>query len=265
MISHREISQSSYKQAVISAQLPGEEQYWRRQLDGEWVKSTFPYPREKSQDQFNCQMRSIKSRLSGELFSRLMKLSNDSDYRLHMIAVAWIMVLLHKYTGCEDIIVGTPVFRQKFEIEFVNKALVLRCRWHNPGISFKQLLLQVRETVTGANDNQNYPVEHLPHLLGIPFSPGDDFPLFDVAALVKNIQNKTYIRDIHANIIFSFQRLEDTVECLLEYNSLRYERESMEKLRIHFFNLWQQVLYNVDIKIIRYINGARKNPIVNGF
>ena len=51
MISHREISQSSYKQAVISAQLPGEEQYWRRQLDGEWVKSTFPYPREKSQDQ----------------------------------------------------------------------------------------------------------------------------------------------------------------------------------------------------------------------
>jgi len=65
--------------------------------------------------------------------------------------------------------------------------------------SFKQLLLQVRETIIQANQNREYPVKMLAEQLniGTSFSQEEDFPLFDIAILLENIHYPDYLRDIN--------------------------------------------------------------------
>jgi hypothetical protein len=81
-------------------------------------------------------------------------------------------------------LVDLMLYRQEVEGDFVNTVLILRNRLE-PGITFKQLLLQVRQVLVEAVEHQNYPIEALLHKLDLPVSPepGADFPLFDIAIL----------------------------------------------------------------------------------
>jgi amino acid adenylation domain-containing protein len=244
----KENQKSLSQQKVVSSQLYKEEEYWMNKLAGEWIRSCFPYDMNKNQD--ISRMELAEFTLTGDIFSQLMKLSNGSDYRLHMIIVAGLLVLINKYTGIKDIILGTPTLKQDFEAEFINTALALRNQINSDDITFKELLLQVRQTVTESNENQNYPIEQLPLQLGLSYSQGDDFPLFDIIILLENIQDKKYIQHIYTNMIFSFRRTDEVVEGTIEYNTLLYHKSTIERLTSHFSHLLGQVLANGSAKII---------------
>jgi amino acid adenylation domain-containing protein len=239
-----------HEQAVAARQFPGEETYWLKKLAGEILKTTFPYDRENSRNKRNLGRLGLQQfKFTGDCFSKLMKLSNNSDYRLHMILTAVLAAVLYKYTDRKDILVGTPVLKQDFEAEFINTVLVLRCRISSENMTFKELLLEVKQTVVEANENQNYPVMRLPFQLGIPFSKNDDFPLFDTAILLKNIQEKDYIRHVNINMIFSFLRTDEAVEGEVEYNPVLYQCAGVERIIVHFTRLLGEVLFNVDLRL----------------
>jgi len=103
-------------------------------------------------------------------------------------------LLLHKYTGQTDIILGTSIYKQESEGHFVNTVLALRNR-SDDRMTFKDLLLQVRQTILEANENQNYPIETLLYRLNIPYTQ-TDFPLFDVAVMLESIHERRYIEPI---------------------------------------------------------------------
>ena len=100
-----------------------------------------------------------------------------------MTLLAAFQVLLHRYSGQEDIAVGTPIAgRGRTELEgligfFVN-TLVLRSNLAgNP--TFSEFLAQVRETALGAYAHQDLPFEKLVEEL----APSRDIsrnPLFQV-------------------------------------------------------------------------------------
>jgi amino acid adenylation domain-containing protein len=116
-------------------------------------------------------------------------------------------------------------------------------------MTFKELLLQVRQTIIEANDNCNYPVEVLAKQLGKPYSKEDDFPLFDIVFLLENIQDETYIQHIHCNVRFLFKREKEYIEGVLEYNPLLYDKWAIEKIINHFTVIFQHVLFNLDLEI----------------
>jgi len=258
---------SLYKQAVVSTQLSREEDYWTNKLAGELIRSVFPYDRKKTQNSYSSEPESVKFRLTGDIFSKLMKLSNGSDYRLHMILAAALLVLLNKYTDNKDIIIGTPTLKQDFEAEFINTALALRNRIDKEDMTFKELLLQMRQTITEANENQNYPIEQLPHRIGMTVSQDGDFPLFDIVIMLENIQEKAYVQHIHTNIIFSFFRTDEAVEGVVEYNSILYHKTTIERITSHFSNLLEEILFNVDVKIIEIdiLSHEEKNQLLFDF
>ena len=224
------------------------ETYWLNKLVGNPGKTTFLYDNNRSGMNKAFTKELCEFRLADDLFPKLMKLSNNSLPRLHMILIAGLISLLYKYSGNKDIIVGTSIYKQEMEADFVNTVLALRVQLTD-NITFRELLLQVKDTVIEAVENQNYPVELLLQKLGIPFSRDDNFPLFDVAILLENIQDKRYIQYINPNVFFSFLKTEEAIKGVIEYNSQLYNKKTMEGILIHFSHLLREVLFEINLPV----------------
>jgi non-ribosomal peptide synthetase component F len=106
-----------------------------------------------------------------------------------MTLLAAFQTLLYRYTGQEDICIGTPIAnRNRSEIEpligfFVN-TLVMRARFAD-NLTFCQLLQQVRETSLNAYANQDLPFELLVDALH-PERNLSHSPLFQVMMAWQN-------------------------------------------------------------------------------
>ncbi|MGD2085114.1 MAG: amino acid adenylation domain-containing protein [Candidatus Aminicenantes bacterium] len=230
-----------------------ERDFWLEKLSGEIRKSNFPYDyrhiKNKCTDDQAKRGDTVRLKISGDLFSRLMNLSNESDHILHMIFVAGLNVLIYKYTGCTDIIIGIPIYKQDIETEFVNTVLPLRNRLDHD-MTFKGLLMQVKTTVIEAIENYAYPMEILLEQLKISTSSSDNsFPLFDVAILLENIHDKRHIGHINNNITFFFLRTDRFIEGRVEYNPLLYNNSTIQRIIDQLTNLLQVGLSNLEKRL----------------
>ncbi len=156
--------------------------YWKKQLEGVPAVLNLPTDRPRPAVQSHRGARQSIT-LSKELSEKLKGLSRTQGVTLFMTLLAAFQTLLYRYTGQEDIVVGSPIAnRTRTEIEgligfFVN-TLVLRSNFSsNP--TFKELLAQVRETALGAYAHQDLPFEKLVEELKPERTPSHS-PLFQV-------------------------------------------------------------------------------------
>ncbi|MCP5105931.1 MAG: amino acid adenylation domain-containing protein [bacterium] len=239
MMTNKDVSRKKTRAAGRNVK---ERDYWLNTLSGEWVKGAFPYDR-LERDEHKA-LEKISTRFEGEDFSNLMRLSNGSGHRLFMILISQLFLLLYKYTGSRDIVVGTPIVKQETEGDFINTVLALRNRI-DPGMTFKELLLQVRQTIVAAAEHQNYPIEVLLHKLKLK-EDGGRFPLFDIAVLLEDIHDRDYLRHIRTNMVFTFRQTEGAVEGLLEYNSSFYTAAAAEGIIRHYRYLVANMMTRLD-------------------
>lgn len=234
--------------AAAASQFSRERKYWLNKLSGELVKTGFPFNRHNTMVK-DRQMDIFTFSITDEVLSKVLKLSNTSNPKIHMIFTAALFVLLQRYTGNSDIIIGIPIYKQSIEGKFINTVLGLRNQLE-VNMTFKELLLQVRETITEAVENQNYPIERLLDKLTIDPKPdSNDFPLFDIAILLENIHEKKYIHHINLNMIFSFLRTETNIVGEVEFNASVYKRSSIERIVSHLIQLLQNVLLDVNLPL----------------
>jgi hypothetical protein len=171
---------------------------WQREwLQGEVLERQLAYWKEKLADLSTLELPTDRPRppvpsyqgahltfdLPAPLTRALKELGRREGTTLFMTLLAAFQVLLHRYSGQDDIAVATPIAgRRRTELEgligfFVN-TLVLRSNLAgNP--AFTELLAQVRETALGDYTHQDLPFEKLVEEL----SPRRDIsrnPLFDV-------------------------------------------------------------------------------------
>ncbi len=134
--------------------------YWREKLSGELpvldLSNDRPRPPVQSD---NSAWREFM--LSENLTRRLKALAKAEGTTLYVTLLAALQVLLYRYTGQEDILIGSPMFGRSRGIfaetvgDFVNVA-VLRDRLSGD-TTFKALLSQARHTVLEAIAHQDYP------------------------------------------------------------------------------------------------------------
>ena len=162
--------------------------YWRNQLAGAPVVLELPLDKVRPPVQsFRGEVRTFQ--LGVELTRRLRELSQRSGVTLFMTLLAAFKVLLYRYTGEEDLVVGTPIAgRNRAEIEgligFFTNSLVLRARLSgNP--SFAEFLQRVREVTLGAYEHQDLPFEKLVEELQPERSLSHN-PLFQVFFSLQN-------------------------------------------------------------------------------
>ncbi|MBW4632890.1 MAG: amino acid adenylation domain-containing protein [Iphinoe sp. HA4291-MV1] len=127
--------------------------------------------------------------LNPEVTQKLKTLSQQSGVTLFMTLLAAFATLLSRYSGQEDIVIGSPIAnRNRSEIEsligFFTNTLVLRTQFQgNP--TFSELLEQVREITLGAYAHQDLPFEKLVEELQ-PERSLSHSPLFQVMFILQN-------------------------------------------------------------------------------
>ncbi|XXX82539.1 amino acid adenylation domain-containing protein [Sorangium sp. So ce134] len=121
--------------------------------------------------------------LSSELAAELLALGRAEGASLFMVLFAGFVATIHRYTGEDDLVVGTPVAgRPRRELEglcgFFANTLVLRARLDRTP-TFRALLAEVRERALGAYAHAELPFERLVEELAPARVPGEN-PLFQV-------------------------------------------------------------------------------------
>src|SRR5437868_5990015 len=124
----------------------------------------------------------------GELGQSLKSLGRREGATLFMILLAGLVGLLHRYTGQEEILIGTlaPSGRKRSEFQrlmgyFLNP-VALRARVA-PSASFGSLLNQMREVIFGAISHDDVPLERIAERLRLKPDPSRH-PFFTVALSV---------------------------------------------------------------------------------
>ena len=137
--------------------------YWKAKLAGlATLELPTDRPRPPAQSHHGAH---VALDLPEALTRALKELGRREGATLFMTLLAAFQVLLHRYSGQEDIAVGTPIAgRGRTELEgligFFANTLVLRSDLSgNPG--FRELLARVRESALGAYTHQDLPFEKL--------------------------------------------------------------------------------------------------------
>ncbi|HEX8351551.1 MAG TPA: condensation domain-containing protein, partial [Pyrinomonadaceae bacterium] len=165
--------------------------FWRAQLTGAPPALDLPTDRPRLAVQsYNGSSHSFN--FPSTLLGRLRDLSRGEGVTLYMTLVAAFQLLLSRYSGQTDVVIGTPIAnRTRVETEgligcFVN-TLALRTDLSGD-ITFRELLKRVRETTLGAYAHQDVPFEKLVEEL----QPERDLtrsPLFQVMFVLQNASN----------------------------------------------------------------------------
>jgi amino acid adenylation domain-containing protein len=231
---------------AAASQRNKEREYWLNRLAVDLLVTGFPYD-------YKGKIRDLESfhtltfTLEGETASKLSALSSGSDQRLHMILIAVLAVLVEKYTGNNDITIGTPVLKQGLYERFINTVLVIRSQTCGD-MTFKELLLQIRQRMVEATENQNYPYPVLLDQLN-RVTGEEHRSLFDVAVLVENIHDIDYVKHTNPGMLLAFLRKGESIRGKVEYKDHLYEKGTVTRVINHFILLTRQVIFNPDVPL----------------
>ncbi|MFH6996197.1 amino acid adenylation domain-containing protein, partial [Flavobacterium sp. FlaQc-48] len=182
---------------------------------------------------------------------------------MFMVLLSAFKVLLYKYSGQEDICVGTPTAnRTQAELEgvigfFINN-LTIRTKIDCKN-SFKDLLVQVKETTLNAYNNQSAPFEKVVDRV-MTTRDTSMSPLFQVKFLLNNTPRSEevfldkitidgYERDNISSILdLSFNALETEKEILfdIEYCTDLFKSDTIESMIIHFEEIISSIIKNIN-------------------
>jgi amino acid adenylation domain-containing protein/non-ribosomal peptide synthase protein (TIGR01720 family) len=162
--------------------------YWKEQLEGAPASLDVPADRPRPPVR-SSRGALLRFSLGTELTEALKALARREGVTLYMTLLAAFDVLLHRYTGQDDIVVGSPIAGRTLAeteglIGFFLNTLVIRARLSGVG-SFSELLRRVREVSLGAFAHQDMPFERLVQELHVEPDPSRS-PVFQV---IFNLQN----------------------------------------------------------------------------
>jgi amino acid adenylation domain-containing protein len=165
--------------------------YWRLQLDGTLPVLELPtdFPRPAF---VHHEGASELLRLDESLTRKLKFLANQKGVSLFSLLLSTYFVLLHRYTGKVDIIVGVPS-SGRLQGEF--SELVGNCvnplplrRQVGPSQSFISFLQEVQAQVTGALEHQEFPFPLIVERLK-PERHGDQWPIYQTSFVLQQAQS----------------------------------------------------------------------------
>ena len=233
--------------------------YWKHKLGSNPPILQLPTDRSKTKTQ---KIRGARQafRLSSHLSDLLKDLSNREGVTLFMILLAAFKVLLYRYSGQSDIIVGADIAnRNRAETErligfFVNM-LVLRTNLSGDPC-FRDVLKQIRKVTLEAYAHQDLPFEKLVEELKVERDSGQN-PLFEVVFVLHNTPRSSLdVPDItfssldidrgatQFDLILSMEEQPEGIRGSWSYNTNLFEDTTITGLLNKFQTLLENIVAN---------------------
>ncbi|EDP94145.1 Amino acid adenylation, partial [Kordia algicida OT-1] len=211
-------------------------------------------------------------------------LITENGNTMFMGAVSLIKMLLYRYTGTKDIVIGTPISGRlhpdlENQIGFYLNTLVLRDQLSDD-MSYENLLAQVKQTCLEAYEHQQYPFDLLIEELDVPRDVSRS-PLFDVMVVwqdgikestdtlseVEIQEDDSIFVNSKFDITFYFSKRGDELHLTIEYNTSLFSESRMERMGVHLEELMQLVAASPENKIgtFDYLSTAERTQILDGF
>lgn len=225
----------------------------------------------------------IRVALNKQTTEELKSVSSQTGTTIFMVLLAAYQVLLHKYTGQDKMVVGTPALgRNHADCErmigmFVN---TLPLKQHvNPNLTFREFLSSVRETSLQAYEHQDYPLELLLNELSIVRDTSRN-PLFDTvfawleAGIQPLVEGKMKWTPTEFNactskfdLTINAMMLSDTITLDFEYNTDLFNEERIARLSKHYSNIVRAAVGDLDQSLtqLQMLGEEERNVLLQDF
>jgi amino acid adenylation domain-containing protein len=252
------------RQWLSEERLDRELQYWKQQLRG--APAVLDLSRAKNRPEVQSYRGDTRSVvISKDQVEAVRKMSRREGVTTFMSMLSVFNVLLHYYTGRNDIVVGTAIAnRRRLELEgvigfFVNQ-LALRTKFAGDP-SFLELIKIVRNVTLEAYDHQGLPFVKLVQELN-PTRSSQYSPIFQVCFLFENapapplelsdltISNfQTVTRAAKFDLILGLLETEASMAAAIEYNIDLFDVPQIDHMLNQFKMLLRDIISRPDIKL----------------
>ncbi|SFJ90609.1 non-ribosomal peptide synthetase, partial [Myroides guanonis] len=240
--------------AVLEEQLS----YWETKLSG---VSTLSLPTDYARPlQYNNSGGIISFKLDKDLSSSLRSMCHEENVTLFMLLLSVFKVLLYRYSGQEDICVGTPIAnRTQSELEgmigfFVNTLALRSDLSGNP--SFRDLLARVKQTTLEGYNHQLTPFEKVVDRL-VTTRDLNMKPLFQIMFILQNAPETNKELELENIKIsdYDFDRVTSQFDLImdvsdikgvicfnLEYSTALFDQSTIKRIQEHYQELLKSIL-----------------------
>ncbi|QII47587.1 lichenysin non-ribosomal peptide synthetase LicA [Bacillus paralicheniformis] len=233
-----------------------EEAYWQSVFAGELpvLQLITDEPRPSVQSFEGDRVSAV---LPKDIKEKLAVLAEQNGATLYMVMLAAYNMLLAKYSGQEDVIVGTPAAgRRHADLEgiigmFVN-TLAIRSKVE-PGRTLRDFLHDVKKTVIDAFEHQDYPFERLAEKVGASRDLSRH-PVFDTMFILQNAwEDIPMLGDLHLSIYetnFNIAKFDLTLQAKeeqgqlildLDYSTKLFKKDTAERMLKAYLHLLEGV------------------------
>jgi amino acid adenylation domain-containing protein len=240
--------------------------YWKERLAGAPALLELPVDRPRPAVQSH---RGARERfdLPRALLDRLQALGRGEGATLYMVMLGAFQLLLSKYSGSDDVVVGSPIAgRTRREVEeligFFANTLVLRTDLGGDP-TFRALLRRVREGTLGAYEHQEVPFERLVAELQPERSLGHA-PLFQVMFILQNADLSgaglaglrmagvdAEVETTRFDLSLTAVPHDGGIRGALEYSTDLFDRSTVRRMLGHLQRVLEQVALDADVRLSR--------------
>ncbi|MEH1934754.1 MAG: amino acid adenylation domain-containing protein [Nostoc sp.] len=244
--------------------LSGQINYWKTQLVG--ANTVLELPTDRPRPPVQTYQGAVQSLMLPQTLSASLKeLSHQQGVTLFMTLLAAFGTMLHRYTGQEDILIGSPIAgRNQVETEgligfFVNTLAIRTNLSGNP--SFRQLLSQIREVTLEAYAHQHLPFEKLVEELQ-PERNLSHSPLFQVMFAFHNTPRELWELpgltitplEVHSgaakfDLTLDLEETSAGIKGGIEYNTDLFDATTIARMLGHFQTLLEGIVANPEQRI----------------
>jgi amino acid adenylation domain-containing protein len=231
--------------------------FWKEQLRGAPSLLQLPTDRPRPAIQTSNGAR-VSARMSVALSADLKALARRENATLFMVLIAMFQVLLHRYSGESDILVGTAVAnRRRPEVDrvvgfFANNIVLRGDLSGNP--SAIELIKRTRDVALRAFAHEEMPFDALVDALAI-HRELDHSPVFQVMLVLQDFVSKTFemfglsceamdlpLRTARLDLAVDVLDLASGLEIHFEYNTDLFDAATVERMLRHFCKLLEEVV-----------------------
>ena len=283
-IQYKDYSLWQQKQ-LNSESLNAQKEYWLQVLQGELPVLQMPSdnirPSIKTYNGGN-----IKKLFNSEITGKLKEISAENGGTLFMGLLTALNILIYKFSGQNDIIVGSPIAgRTHVDLEsqigiYIN-TIALRNKFNSTD-SFIKLFENVKEATLNAYKNQLYPFDELVEDLKIKRDMSRS-PVFDIMLILQNSVDNTTMFDLNdvkispyeenirntskLDLTFTFEEKDNQLYLELEYNCDIFSHANVLRIVEHFEKTIESVIVqpNTSISKLNIINESERNKLLYEF